>query len=178
MAIDNSFFEEKVLIRIKAIEGIKKPVVLECYTGEGKLWDEVKNRTIKNIMILRIEKERQKGQKIYLQGDNLKYLSAMDLNKFDVIDLDAYGIPYRQLEVIFFKKYKGIVIVTCIQSIFGKLPNDMLKKLGFTKKMISKIPTLFYRNGIEKLKNYLYLYGVQLIEGYFIERKNYFYFKI
>lgn len=60
----------------------------------------------------------------------------------------------------------------------GKLPNELLISLGYTKEMIRKIPTLFNRNGVEKLKNYLSLYDIKQIIGYFIDRKNYFYFII
>ena len=177
MKTDNSHFEEKVLLRIYAIKDIISPSVLECYSGTGKLWDEVKKRTGKEITILRIEKEKSKGNKIYLQGDNIKFLLSLNLDKFDVIDLDAYGIPYDQINLLYNRDYKGTVIVTAIQSMQGGLPHKMLMKLGFTKQMIQKIPSLFFRNGFGKLKNYLYLSGVQSIEGYFIDRKNYFMFK-
>lgn len=67
--------------------------------------------------------------------------------------------------------------MTAIQSVMGQLPKKMLYKLGYQQCMVDKIPSLFNRNGIDKLKNYLYLYGIKTISGYFIDRKNYFYFK-
>ena len=45
------------------------------------------------------------------------------------------------------QKYKGVVFATMIQSIYGQLPIDMLKELGFTETMIRKIPTLFGKRG-------------------------------
>lgn len=68
--------------------------------------------------------------------------------------------------------------MTAIQAGMGKLPDDLLIRLGYTKAMIKKIPTLFNTKGVDKLKNYLYLVGIKSITGYFINRKNYFYFKI
>jgi hypothetical protein len=112
-----------------------------------------------------------------LPGDNLKYLKSIKLD-YDIVDLDAYGIPFKQLEILFKRNYIGTIIVTAIQSGMGVLPKGMLHKLGYQQSMVDKIPTLFSRNGIEKLKNYLYLYGVKQITGYFINRKNYFYFTI
>ena len=112
-----------------------------------------------------------------LTGDNLKVMPSIDLKKFDIIDLDAYGIPYAQLQEVFKQEYKGYVIVTAIQSMMGQLPIKMLEEIGYTKSMIKKIPTLFSSNGFEKLKNYLYLHEIKQITGYFIGRKNYFYFK-
>lgn len=178
MKTDNSYTEEKILLRLKAIEKIDNPIILECYAGNGILWDEVKKRTNKKVQILRIEKEKNKGFKTYLQGDNLKYLSSIELGKFNVIDLDAYGIPAAQLDIIFNRNFKGVIIVTAIQTMQGALPHSILLKNGYTKQMIKKIPTLFYRNGIDKLKNYLYISGINEIEGYFIDNKNYFYFNV
>jgi hypothetical protein len=175
---DNSNFQIKIDLRKEAIKKINNPVVLECYSGTGKLWDHVIKETEKKIKILRIEKEKQKGSKIYLQGDNLKYLNVIDLSKFNVIDLDAYGIPFDQINILHERNYNGIVIVTAIQTMTGALPNRLLYRLGYTKEMIKKTPSLFYRNGLDKLKNYLYLIGVKEIKGYFIDRKNYFMFNL
>ena len=111
-------------------------------------------------------------------GDNLKVMTSLDLKKFDIIDLDAYDIPFNQLQECFKQGFKGYIHITAIQSGMGSLPHQMLSKIGYSKKMVQNIPTLFSHKGIEKLKNYLYLSGVQSIEGYFIDRKNYFYFKI
>jgi hypothetical protein len=179
MKTDNSYFEEKILLRLETLKCLQSPVIiLDCYSGKGKLWDEVKKRTKKELIILRIEKEIKKGNKIYLQGDNRKYLKSINLDQFNIIDLDAYGIPFDQLKIIIEQNYKGIIIVTAIQSMMGNLPLKLLYENGFTKKMINKIPTIFFRKGIDKLKNYLYLCGVKQVTGYFIERKSYFYFKL
>jgi hypothetical protein len=34
----------------------------------------------------------------------------------------------------------------------GQMPKGLILKLGYTEKMIKLIPSLFNRNGIEKLK--------------------------
>jgi hypothetical protein len=173
---DNSHFEEKVRLRIDHLPEKNHITVLDCFAGTGKLWDEVKKRTKKDIKVLSIEKEHDKNP-LALSGSNLKYINAIDLSRFDLIDLDAYGIPYRQLSILFQREYKGGIFVTAIQSCKGMLPNQMIIELGYTKSMIQKIPSLFNREGLGKIKNYLYLHGVQSITGYFIERKSYFYFK-
>jgi hypothetical protein len=174
---DNSYFNEKVQLRLDCIKGKKCISVLDCFSGTGRLWQSVKSKSKVKILITQIEKEPGKN-KMALPGDNLKYLKSIDLSKFDIIDLDAYGIPIAQLNILFDRNYKGIVIVTAIQSMLGSLPKKLLYELGYTKQMIDKIPTLFNRNGIDKLKNYLYLHSIQSIEGYFIDRKNYFYFNL
>ena len=150
---------------------------MDCFAGTGRIWDEVKKQSGKNIKILSIEKEPGKN-KTALVGSNLKYLNVLNLSKFDIIDLDAYGLPYSQLNIILNRNYKGIVHVTAIQSGMGQLPKGMLKELGYTENMLQKIHSIFNSKGIEKLKNYLYLHGCEVVTGYFIDRKNYFYFNI
>lgn len=177
MKTDNSFFAEKIDLRIDAIKDIEDPFILDCFAGKGLIWDEVQKQTGKNIKVTGIEKEPGKNN-LALVGDNRKYLKSMDLSVFDVIDLDAYGYPVDQLELIFKRKYKGIVIITAIQSMMGMLPKKMLYEIGYNKEMVDKIPAIFNRKGIDKLKKYLYLHQCQIIKGYFIDRKNYFYINL
>lgn len=175
--VDSTYFSEKVFIRISALPDKKDITILDCFAGTGKLWNEVKRQTDKNISIIQIDEKET--QNIDLVGDNVKYLKSLDLSKFDIIDLDAYGTPFAQLEIIFNKKYKGIVIVTVILKIMGGLHHKMLNELGYTNKMIKKCKSLFYKNGIEKVKKYLFNKGVTGIKGYFITTEhNYFYFNL
>jgi hypothetical protein len=106
----------------------------------------------------------------------------MDLSKFDVIDLDAYGVPFKQLKIIFMqnekKKLDVIVFVTFIQTMFGALPRAFLKECGYPNKMVRKIPTLFNKNGMDKMKLYLALNGVSKIHYKGIKNKNYFSFEL
>jgi len=172
MKTDNSYSELKIDLRRFCIENTKSPKILELYAGSGYIYSQIKDL---DFEILSIEKEKNK-HKTALVGDNLKFLKNFDLTKFNIIDLDAYGTPYEQLEIILNSNFKGYVLVTYIQTVYGSLPQKMLMQLGYSKNMIKKIPTLFYRNALQKIKNYLYLHGIQLIEGYFINNKNYFYF--
>lgn len=177
MKTDNSYLHEKINIRLLALPKKKDIQVLDCFSGTGYLWNKVKDKTGKNIRVLSIEMQKGKNP-LALSGNNLKYLTKLDISIYDIIDLDAYGVPYSQLEIIFNKGYKGIVVVTFIQSILGGLPKKMLTQLGYSDTMIGKIPSIFYRNGIDKFKNYLYICGVKSITGYFIGGKNYFMFNI
>lgn len=174
---DNSYFIEKVQLRIDSLPDKKEIFVLDCFAGTGRIWNEVKMQSGKNIQILSIEKEAGKN-KTALVGSNLKYLNVLELSKFDIIDLDAYGFPYSQLRIIIKRKFKGIIHVTAIQSGMGQLPKGLLIELGYTEKMLKKIHSIFNANGINKLKNYLYLHGYKVVTGYFIGRKNYFYINL
>jgi hypothetical protein len=174
---DNSYFKEKLNLRMESLPDKESIYILDCFSGTGSLWKEVQKNTKKTLKVLPIEIEKGKNKKA-LSGNNLKYLKILDLNKFDIIDLDSYGIPYEQLDIIFSKNYKGIVHVTAIQSGMGQLPHGLLISIGYTYDMIKKIKSIFNVNGLKKLENYLYLNGIRSITGYFIDRKSYFYFNI
>ena len=170
--MDNSFLEDKIKLRLNSIPQKDCLNVLDAYHGSGSIWKNIQKRYSGKIKILKLDKE-QKDNCFVLLGDNLKYMESFDLNKFDVIDLDAYGIPYEQLKILFSKKYKGIVFVTFIQTVMGALPFDFLESLGYTKQMIEKCPTLFYANGFKKMCAFLKINGINNIRHRSNGRKHY-----
>lgn len=176
---DNSFLENKVKLRIRHLPGKKEIKVLDCFAGKGIIWKKIQERSKKEIKVLGID-IKNKSKQVFLQGNNLKFLPLLNLENYDIIDLDAYGVPFSQLEIIFKKKPKKFLIFgTFNQTIYGGLPYKMLERLGYSKKMIRKCPTLFFRNGWEKFKNYLACEGISLIHYLTADnnRKNYFLIK-
>lgn len=172
VATDNSHFNLKVKLRLENLPAPDQINVLDLFSGEGLLWTEIKNQSKKQITTLRIDvKTNIKG--LYLKGDNLKFFNSLDLNDFHCIDVDAYGVPYKQLKEILTRNYKGIIFITYIQSVFGKLPKKMLMDLNYTERMINKAPTLFDKNGLQKLNDWLSLYDIKKIKRYSIGRKHY-----
>jgi len=179
--IDSDYFGDKVKLRIDHLPCQSPLLVLDAFGADSAIWNEVIETTKRQIQIARIEiKKNKKGA--YLQGNNLKYLKNMDLNQYDIIDLDSYGIPYAQMEMVFdFAKKKLLectVFVTAIQSQFGMLPRNMIYDLGYSKDMVRKIPTIFNRNGFDKILQYLSTRGVREIFHRGTSRKHYFCFKI
>lgn len=158
---DNSFLADKVALRINCLPAKKQLKVLDCYAGSGRIWDQIIKKTGREIQVTPIDISPK--QDFILFGDNAKWLLGMNLAKYDVIDLDAYGVPDEQLKIIFDKKYHGVVFVTFIQSGFGRMPDKLLCDLGYTKNMIEKIPTLFSKRGFEKFKDWLSIHGVRRI---------------
>ena len=175
---DNSKLEEKLIIRREVINKIDKPEikVIELYAGKSVMWsilrDEYKGRV--KIDLLSIEKERGKNPRA-LQGDNLKFIDGIDLNRFDIVDVDAYGIPSKQLMAIHRQHYKGWIIVTAIQSMFGALPKEVLLANGINREMMKKVSAVFVTKGLDYIKNFMYSLGSRYIRGFFEERKYYFY---
>lgn len=151
---------------------------MEAFGGDGVIWKQVKTRTDKEILVLRIDKKQDK-KGIYLRGDNQKFLKSLELSGFDIIDLDAYGSPFNQLEILFRRRFTGLIICTYIQTGMGQINKKLLEKLGYTSKMLDKAQTLFTRNPFQKMLNYLSISGIKeitLVSA--TPRKNYFYFKV
>ena len=174
---DNSFFNDKVLLRLNNIPKKQSLFVLDAFSGSGSIWKDIQKKYPGKITTLKIDKEK-KQEAFVLLGNNQKYLESLDLGVFDVIDLDAYGIPYQQLKTVFKKKYKGIIFVTFIQTLMGTLPFDFLEDLGYTKAMVKKCPTLFFKNGFEKLCSFLKINGVERIKYRQNNRKTYLCFSV
>jgi Leucine-rich repeat (LRR) protein len=173
---DPNYLTLKIELRLLALPDKKDIYILDAFGGMGTLWEEVKKRTDKNVKVLSIDKN--KYSKINLIGDNLKFVKGLDLSKYDIIDLDAWGSPFKLLKIVFENKYKGIVICTFIQTIMGSIDKDLLISLNYTEKMYKKCRTILFKNAMTKLEGYLFEKGIKKITGVFANKKNYFYFII
>jgi hypothetical protein len=174
---DNSYLADKIALRLNNIPKKETLNVIDAYAGSGTIWKNIQKKYSGKINILKIDKEKKDDNFVFI-GFNEKYLSSIDLNKFDVIDLDAYGVPYEQLKILFNRNYQGVVFVTFIQTLMGSLPFDFLNDLGYTKSMIEKCPTLFFSKGLNKLQSWLWLNGIKKIWIRSKGRKNYLCFKV
>ena len=145
--------EAKVTLRLNHLPEKNEIIVLDAFAGKGTIWNLVQKRTDKKIRTLAIDKNYYDN--IDIVCDNLKVLAGIDLGRFDIVDLDAYGIPFAQMQLLFKNKYQGIVFVTFIQSFYGNLPTAILMQSGFTPEMIRKARTLFSKKPLEVLETYL-----------------------
>jgi len=162
---NNSYLGNKIELRLAFLP--EAPSVLDCYGGAGLIWRVITERTGLKIRYVGIDKNEY-GSGFYLPGDNMAYLLAMDLSRFNVIDLDAYGVPYEQLKTLFERRYSGRVFVTFIQSLYGKMPYGLLEEIGFSRVMIEKCPTLFGKRGWRHFLDWLAQNGV----GEVVHRSN------
>lgn len=179
---DNSFFDAKIRLRMDNLPKGKGLEVLDCFAGQGTLWREVRRCLPDRKLVVLSMDQKTKSDCLGLIGDNVKFLASMDLMRFDVIDLDAYGSPFRQLKIVLGRPLKpGVVIFgTFIQSVMGMLPHDFLAELGYTPAMVRKMPTLFCRHGQAKLLAWLGNKGAQSLKMYSTEngRKSVHHFMI
>jgi hypothetical protein len=167
---DNSFLMDKVMLRVKNLpEG--EIHVLDCYAGKGLIWTAVEKLANRPVIILPIDRRPDKSD-FHLVGDNMQYLETLDLSRYNCIDLDAYGVPFDQIECLHRRKYKGVVFVTVVQSVMGQMPHELLQAVGFTPEQIEKCPTLFGKRGWQYLLEWLAKIGVKTIRHRSSKRKH------
>jgi hypothetical protein len=176
---DPKWISRKIELRLLSLPQKQDIRVLDAFGGEGVLWKSVKDLSKLNIKILGIDKKEYSSKQ--LKGDNLKFLSSMDLSQFDIIDLDAYGSPFEQLNILYKRKYSGIVHCTYITQGLGGIPDIIFEKSNIPKKMHEKCHTIFRKLNHKMVFNYLHFIGITKVNGYFGIKstgmeKNYFYF--
>ena len=168
--IDNSHLDAKVMLRVNHLP--KGPCkVLDAYGGHGVVWQEVSAKSKRaDIYRVGIDKEKRAG---CVRGDNRKWLRGMMLSLFDVIDLDAYGIPFSQVEILFNRKFKGVVFFTFIQSSLGSIPSALIRVSGISHKAQRMCPTLFGQIGWQLWLDWLANNGVKRVYHMSTGRKHY-----
>jgi hypothetical protein len=179
---DNSFLQYKIKLREENLPKKNVIKILDCFAGGQVIWNKIKgkNKNI-NFEIVSIDRNAKYRKNYILVGDNLKYMAGIDMSKYDIIDLDAYGVPYAQLKIIFSRNdMKGkIIFATFIMGKnFRQLPYGILKDIGIPINLVKKIPTLFNRNKFEKFCTFLALNKIEEINYYHIADKYYIAFNI
>lgn len=144
-------------MRLHALDGLEMPSILDAYAANGAIWDEI-NRS-HPCHVTRIEKNaRSKG--IYLKGDNVRWMASIDLNRYDVIDLDAYGSPINTLDEVFRQGYTGTVVVTWIASISGTT-RRLYQAIGISREILEATPTIVRSLTRDCIYTYLFQKGIK-----------------
>lgn len=156
---DNADTFNKVKLREKAIEGLESVRVLDLFAGENVLWSQINKDDYFGV-----EREEGKGNNDFY-GDNMKIIPVLDLKRFNVIDVDSWGVPYPQIKALFENKtlQKGTVIIyTAIGSKMSYPNRECMIDYGvlemwnkahtlFNKLTIPWFYDLLYRNGVRKV---------------------------
>jgi len=167
---DNSLLEYKVALRCAHLP--TGPVsVLDCFGGYGVVWKEVGKRSRRDDIIRHgIDMEHRPG---LVRGDNRKWLQGLTLDRYNVIDLDAYGVPFDQVDVLFKRGYRGTVFFTMIQTMMGIMPARLLNASGIEKTARKLCPTLFGQIGWMLWLDWLANNGVEKVFHCSKDRKHY-----
>lgn len=131
---DNDHVASKVALRVEAIEMLGDPReirVIDAYHGHGRLWQLVEEALPEGWTVKMYRADRETRAAGTLKVDNLRLLQAIDLTRFDIIDLDAYGYPAYQLRVVAARAPGKLVLSTRIAKAMGRIPKCVLEDLGF-----------------------------------------------
>lgn len=174
---DNDNLSKKLALRMAVVDallarGEDEVRVLDCFAGDGTIWRLLRQEYGPRIKHVGIDRAWKRGAR-YL-GDNRRYLRLLPINDYNLIDIDAYGVPYEQMKTLADRLYGGIVLGTFIQCVYGGLPYAILRELGYSRRMVRKITKLFFRNGWLKWSAYLRLLGYEEVHVYHCGNKHYF----
>ena len=95
---NNAKNKSKIQIRENVLSLFKNERnVLEVFCGDGKMYRDVwkKGDKYTGIDIVEFNDERET-----IQGDSKEVLNSLDIDRYNIFDIDAYGSPYEELSII------------------------------------------------------------------------------
>lgn len=166
---DNGKLNLKLKLRKNAIQELVSKAalinVLDCYAGENVIWNNIHCDNYTGI-----ELKKNKGNN-NIHGNNLDIIPTLDLTQYNVIDLDAYGIPFPQMQLILPRIKKGtIVFYTCGTNKISNLTKECIEYYNLGE-IYEKNRTLLNGHALELFYGMLYDYGVKEIHEYQIVGK-------
>ena len=108
---NNAKTNAKTEIRLSVLSEIENPKVLEVFCGAGEMYKNVWHNSEKYTGI---DKVKYFDERHTICGDAEKAVRLVDVNDYNVFDVDAYGSPYEILDFIVKKidlNYKKIGFV-------------------------------------------------------------------
>lgn len=138
---ENSHLRTKVRIRVDYLRSLEtdRVSVLDAFAGEGKVWAEVqKQLPDTNVTYLGIDKKKYARPDI-IMGNNQKVMRGLELDKFDLIDLDAFGCPWEQLAICADKAPSTPVVSTCIFVTLAPVPRPLLEVAGIPEEWTTEL---------------------------------------
>lgn len=120
---------------------IGKPqvTVLDAFAGSGLVWQRVRELAPDmEIHRLAVEKRKSAAEPDAIVGDNLKVLPTLNLKAFDLIDLDAFGFPNKQLAICADKAPDVPVVTTVIANHYAPTPYPVCDSVGLPRRWVER----------------------------------------
>lgn len=132
----------KIKVRQLALDwiGAENAHVLDCFAGDGTMYRGVWHAA---AAYCGIDMKYFPDERLAYVGDNIRILRAIDLNPWNVFDLDAYGSPWDQGAIIAARRTwttgEKIVMTltegTSMKVRMGSLPNALAAMAGVQTKI-------------------------------------------
>lgn len=130
-------FADKVELRRNALDaiGAAQAVVLDCFAGSGKMHKAVWHEAARYVGI---DQRFFFDQRTAFVADNRAVLRSIDLAPFNIFDLDAYGSPWEQAQIVagrrILRKGERVAIILTdgggMRMKFGGVPKHMAQLAG------------------------------------------------
>lgn len=169
----SSYFNEKLEIRKRACQSLDRVDVLDLYAGKHVIWNQISHNRYYGV-----DNYEKSGN---LPIDNRTAIKFLDLGQFTVIDADAYGMPYEQIQLLYENKTLRpgtVVCYTCITGPMNRLCVRLLQDFAIEREY-KRTRTLFNRYGYQYFHEMLNGHGVKDLHNIIIKksmRKEYGYF--
>ena len=144
---DNGPKLAKKTLREIALNGIQSPSVLEFFCGSGEsfraVWHRAKNYT--GVDLKAFDDERNT-----ICGNVVDIAKTIDVDKYNIFDLDAYGSPYTVLDILSkrIKNYDKIAFVVtdgiCIDLRMGNVCSGVQSLTGLKNRRLGRANVLHY----------------------------------
>lgn len=126
---DNHNLAAKLALRRHFLEKYKNPngfSVVDCFSGGEAIWSRLRREfSVREYLALDVKEKRGR-----LKLDSLRYLQGEW--DHDVIDLDAYGSPWRHWNEVLVRKRSCIVFLTVGSTMFRAQQKEAVAQLGIT----------------------------------------------
>lgn len=134
----NSALTAKVELRQSVLErlGVDSPRVLDCFCAGGEMWRAAYGGTDN---YLGLDKNQFDDERRTVVCDNTRFLRhySLDLDQFDVFDLDAFGSPAYPLAIICqrlrWSRVDKVAVFLTDDNKRGALPSGLLNYLGLER---------------------------------------------
>lgn len=127
---DNHNLQAKLALRRQLLRerpGRQPFSVCDCFSGSEALWSQLRREfPVADYLALDVKPKHAR-----LKLDSLRYLQAQDW-EHDVIDLDAYGSPWRHYFEVLRRRRACIVFLTIGSTGFARQQLEGLALLGLT----------------------------------------------
>lgn len=90
--------DAKLELRRQVLALVNPAHVLECYAGPGEMWGSVW-RAAASCTGIDLTWDRRDERRRFV-GDTLRIMRAIELEPFNVFDIDAFGAPWPAFEVL------------------------------------------------------------------------------
>ena len=139
---DNAKINAKQELRENVLRFFEESHVLEIYCGTGEMYRDVWHIC---DSYTGIDKRKQFDERNTICGDACKAVSVIDLDCFNIFDIDAYGSPYDVLTIImqrYKQKHSRVAFIltdgTNMDLKMGRICKGIRKIIGVESRVLKK----------------------------------------